>query len=329
MRNRLITVFGASLVAILALASPSVGAECVAPRIVSTIDLTLTGNGTLMAPATLAGQRKMMIIDTGGFNGMLFPGAPRQLGIATVNSRVGVVTVDGALSRTIAVVPEIVFGRLRATNYKFIVEAGADKGDIPDEAPSGLIGADILQNYDLDFDFTAGKLNLIDPNHCPGQAVYWQAPSVAVVPFRMDKSFHITLPVTVDGKSLTAMLDTGASRTAMNVNTAQAKLRVDTKAADVEKIGELKGAAFTASIYQRRFKTIAFGDVVIRDPMVALIPDMTKNYYPSHTDVTSLIPDGQQGGLSDLLIGMSSLSKLHVYIAYKEKKLYITEAASP
>ena len=329
MRNRWILAAGASLPAMLGIASPSLGAECAAPRTLSTIALTLTDNGILMAPATLVGQRKMMIVDTGGFNGMLFPGAPRQLGLATGNSRVGAITVDGAFSRTITVVPEIVFGRLRATNYKFLVEAGADSSDIPDDAPFGLIAADILQNYDVDFDFAASKLNLIDPNHCPGQAVYWQASKVAVIPFRMDKSFHITFPVTVDGKDLTAMLDTGASRTTMNVNVANAKLRIHRDAPDVEKIGELKGDAYTASIYQHQFKTIAFGDVVIRDPMVVLIPDMTKKYFPTHTAVTSLIPEPEQRGLSDLLIGMSSLSKLHVYIAYKERKLYITEAAAP
>ena len=34
----------------------------------------------------------------------------------------------------------------------------------------------------------------------------------------------------------------------------------------------------------------------------------------------------QASGLPDLRLGMSTLSKLHVYIAYKERKLYITSA---
>jgi len=43
-----------------------------------------------------------------------------------------------------------------------------------------------------------------------------------------------------------------------------------------------------------------------------------------------LIADTRQpAGLPDLRLGMSTLSKLHVYIAYKERKLYITESATP
>ena len=35
-----------------------------------------------------------------------------------------------------------------------------------------------------------------------------------------------------------------------------------------------------------------------------------------------------RSGLPDMILGMNTLSQMHVYIAYKERKLYIT-AANP
>ncbi len=331
MRDTITLGFGVALFTAFSVLSPmdARAAECAPQKISTSVDLIMHPSGVPLAPVTLAGKQKLMIVDTGGYVGELFPAAVRQLGLqAGGPSSRGVVGVDGVLSRTTVIVPDFVLGSLRAANYKLIMASGEDTGDIPDDQPSGLLAPDILQNYDADFDFGSGKLNLIDPNHCKGQVVYWQARNVATIPFRMDKSFHIVFPVTVDGKKLDAVLDTGASQTIMNLSVATSVFRLKTDAADVEKIGELKGEAYTADVYRRRFKTIAFGGITVSDPVITLLPDMTKNYFPQRTPIGSLIPDSSQPrGLQQLLLGMSTLSKLHVYIAYKERRLYISEAA--
>src|ERR1700744_2956847 len=38
---------------------------------------------------------------------------------------------------------------------------------------AGVLGADLLSHFDVDFDFGANKLNLFQPSSCGDRAVYW------------------------------------------------------------------------------------------------------------------------------------------------------------
>ena len=66
------------------------------------------------------------------------------------------------------------------------------------------------------------------------------------------------------------------------------------------------------------------GDVAVSDPSIVLFPDMTKARMPVGPVTGSLLPDSNRSGQEDIVIGMSTLSNLHVYIAYKERNIYIT-----
>jgi hypothetical protein len=190
----------------------------------------------------------------------------------------------------------------------------------------GIIGADMLTNVDADFDFGAKKLNLISQNHCDGKVVYWAAPALATIPFHFDKGGHIAFPLRLDDKRVNAMLDTGAYNTVLNLNIARRTFNVDTNAPDVEKIGELQGG-FTANVYRKQFKTITLDGVTVTNPAIDLLPDMVSNPATPTLGAGSIIRD-TDANLPDVILGMNVLSKLHVYIAYKEAKLYITAAGS-
>jgi predicted aspartyl protease len=153
--------------------------------------------------------------------------------------------------------------------------------------------------------------------------VYWSAPAVAIVPFTLDRGGHIIFRMTLEGKRLDALLDTGASATNLNLDIAKRTFNVDVNAPDVEKIGELAGG-YTASVYRRKFKSLAFEGVTINEPLINLLPNMLGPGQAPNTG--SLIRESR--GLPNLILGMSVLGKLHVYIAYKERKLYIS-AANP
>jgi hypothetical protein len=298
-------------------------AECRPQIIMASVDLDMSRRVPL-APVMLNNHLKLMIVDTGGFVGALFPATVRELGLKTGTTATNVTIVTGASSHTTAVVSDFSVGRLHAPNYRFIVSPVESAGEIPDYQPAGLLGQDVLQNYDVDFDFAASKLNLIDPDHCKGKVIYWQSSTLAIVPFRFDGSFHITFPVVVDGKEVTAMLDTGASATTMNLTTARSIFHVNVHAPDVQKVGELKGNIYTSDVYQRQFKSVVFGDVTVTNPIIQLLPDMVTPQYRSRFAMSSLVK-----GFPDVILGMSTLSKLHIYVAYKERTLYITPAAPP
>jgi predicted aspartyl protease len=304
-------------------------AQCGPQKLASVVDLKLD-YGVPVVPVTLVGKPKHFIVDTGGYVSVLFSATARELGLPRRNVAMKIIGVDGNSSNSAVRVPEFAIGRLRAADVSFFVSSGEDSATIPDGAPAGVLGPEILQNYDVDFDFAAGKLNLIDPNHCAGQAVYWPAQAVAIIPFRLDSSFHIIVSATVDGRKVDAGLDTGMGLTTMRLDSAERLFDIDVNASDVEKVGELQGKAYTAAIYQKRFDTIALEGLVVNNPMVRLMPDMIRSQLPRGPATGSLLPEpGRPTGLPDLILGMSDLAKMHVYIAYKERKLYITSESTP
>jgi hypothetical protein len=189
---------------------------------------------------------------------------------------------------------------------------------------AGIIAPDFLQHFDVDFDFAVNKLNLISQDHCEGKVVYWHAPAVAVVPMQLDRGGHVTFRMVLDGRRVSAMIDTGASDTLLNLNVARQAFKIDANAPDLEKVGELQGG-YTANIYRRRFKTLTVEGVTINEPMITLLPDlMSKGSESPRTG--SLIRE--EPGIPNLILGMPTLNKLHLYIAYQERKVYIT-AANP
>ena len=83
----------------------------------------------------------------------------------------------------------------------------------------GLLGADFLYYFDLDFDFAKARLRLVSPEHCKGKVVYWTKGDYGTVPFEY-KDRKIRLNIRLDGKDVVAYLDTGAADTVMSLEAA-------------------------------------------------------------------------------------------------------------
>jgi hypothetical protein len=200
--------------------------------------------------------------------------------------------------------------------------------------PGGVAG--ILApapGIDIDIDFAAHKLSFFSPNHCDGKVIYWPADAVAVVPMRNAGSQpgsglsteHIMIPVTLDGKQIDALIDTGSTNNVLNLRIAEGRFGVDVRSPDVKPLGQLGNSA-SAQTYRKQFGTLSFEGVTVTNPVVDLIPDRQTGALGDERPIGSLIRPADRG-LPDLIVGMTVLSKLHMYVAYKEHKVYITAAA--
>jgi predicted aspartyl protease len=313
-------------------ASPTFAAPACGPlAVITSLDLVPVSGGRPGVTAAIVDKPVTLLVDTGSPFSMIARQLTRELNLAVGPARIAggqgrveVRNVAGQRSEEQARLPSITLGRLRQEGVYFFV----DPADRPTGRGSfdGIIGADMLTNVDADFDFGAKKLNLISQNHCDGKVVYWAAPALATIPFHFDKGGHIAFPLRLDDKRVNAMLDTGAYNTVLNLNIARRTFNVDTNAPDVEKIGELQGG-FTANVYRKQFKTITLDGVTVTNPAIDLLPDMVSNPATPTLGAGSIIRD-TDANLPDVILGMNVLSKLHVYIAYKEAKLYITAAGS-
>jgi predicted aspartyl protease len=302
--------------------APAAAAACGGLQIIDSLEMTPLPSGRPAIKVTIADTPRTMLIDTGGAVSSVTQQTVQELGLTQIQNGRGLRGVNGAFTSVLARLPSIAIGRLQQANALYYVLPNSDASGTAEF--DGILGGEFFKQYDADLDFTSGKLNLFLQDHCAGQVVYW-APVAAVVPFTLNASNHITFRVELDGKRIQAMLDTGASNTVLNLTDARRTFAVDVSAADVEKVGELTGG-YTASIYRRRFKTLAFEGVTIDNPMIVLMPDMMNGTVIATPQTGSLI-SGDRSGLPSLILGMSTLSRMHVYIAYKERKLYITSAS--
>jgi predicted aspartyl protease len=263
----------------------------------------------VIVPAQVEGKSVRMIIDTGSSHSALSQEAADRLGIKTsiIAGMRPYLPYAGGEAKYYAKTKGFTLGSMTAPKALFFIMP------VKMEEADGLIGADFLRHFDLEFNFADHTLNVFAPHRCPGQVVYWtDAANVAVLPFHMattDRNDvvsmldpHIRFTMSLDGRDVPAILDTGASHTAINLMQARVWYHLDEKSPGMEAVGD-NGA------HRYRFKTLAFGGVSVANPEVLIHPlDQSRE----------LSDEG--------LLGMATLRKLRVYIAYEERTLYITAA---
>jgi predicted aspartyl protease len=273
----------------------------------------------------IADTHQTLLVDTGGVFSSVTKRTARELNLKPAPPNVRTTNIRGQKSDQTVRLPSLAIGRLRQEDVNFQIDAAPDNPN--DKAPqpySGTLGPDLLQRFDADFDFPSGTLNLVSPDHCKGTVVYWTAPAVATVPIRLAQFGHVIFQMKLDGKRVAVLLDTGSTDTTMDLDVARRIFNVDVRGPNVQKSSETIGG-YTANVYRSRFKKLELDGVVVTDPLIRLLPNMgpapaLPTGFFWNTDDTRDLPY--------LILGMSLLSKLHVYIAYKERTLYLSTGAS-
>jgi predicted aspartyl protease len=289
----------------LAAISPAAGEDCRLVQ-VAMLDMGTDSSGSVYVPMIIGGQSVNMLIDTGGIFSMLTEDSVQRLGLKKLPAfDASVVMFGGKRITQYTEAHDVSLGGLKAASMPMqVLPTGALVGET-----GGIIAPNILRSYDDDFDFANAKFRLFSPDHCPGKVVYWTAGGYAEIPFTLDREGHIDLPVQIDGKSIRATLDTGAWRSAMSLQTARHMFHID------ENDPKLTAAPGVSSWHGLHypFEKLTLDDVAVEHPDLVLISDDASHFY---------------GDSPKLLLGMGILRQLHLYIAYREKKLYVTAASA-
>lgn len=300
---------------------------------ITSVDTVTGPGGYMLVPIKIDGAERQMLFDTGGAITSITAATAKELNIPTYRSNVRIATVSGAVSDRMAVVPSITIGTLEEKRVQYMV--------LPDPMPPGISGLLApAPGVDLDIDFAGHKLSFFSPDHCDGKVIYWPAEAVAVVPMRnagfqqapafssqryVLQTDRIMIPVTLDGKEIDALIDTGATNNVLNLRVAEARFGFDPNSPDVKPVGQLGNSA-SAKVYRKQFATLSFEGVTVTNPVLDVLPDKQTGAFGDDRPTGSLIHP-QDRGLPDLIVGMPVLSKLHMYVAYRERKVYITAAS--
>jgi hypothetical protein len=80
-----------------------------------------------------------------------------------------------------------------------------------------------------------------------------------------------------------------------------------------------------SGVYEHRFKSLEIEGLTISNPLISIVPNI--RYSKMGSEESWYLRS--HGGDNDyqLIVGMRTLKALHIYVAYKEKMLYISAAA--
>ena len=296
----------------LTVAVPAYAADaCGSLKQLSSINMRLDQTGRPVVSVTIDGQSKLMMLDTGAAISTLTRETIEELDLTpTLREDLVVHDVRGNRIDRSVTPRSFAMGELRATDWRFWIQQGRERlGTTSGGRVAGLLGTDLLRQFDVELDFQRRTVKLFSPDHCEGRVVYWRPSVLAVIPMDVDFAGQISVPVTLDGQRVEAMIDTGAASSVMNLTFARRRFGLD--------LGRTN-----TSPYEHRFKTLTLGTLTVANPLIRLQTARQAQAMPFKIgDVTS----ETTRVFDDVVIGQNVLGNLHIYIAYRERRLYVSD----
>ncbi len=251
------------------------------------------------------------LIDTGSGGTLLTPRAAEALGLPL--DRLHTVTISGFGAPQDVGHPRIArsirLGPLTWHDYPVVAADFIDHAARADpSAPQGVLGADLLSTYEVDFDFPNRVMRLYQPSGCTGRWTPWIGIYQKWRPMRTAQSAFV-IPVSVAEQPLFAEIDTGAQTTIVSREAAQSA------GIDVSRLNEqAQEAAIVAngpSFKVRRyfFKSLRVGAVTLKD-VVLYVGD-------------TVFAD------ADVLLGMDILRNTRIWLSYSSNQVFMQYTRGP
>ena len=187
----------------------------------------------------------------------------------------------------------------------------------------GVFNIDLLRRYDIDLNFAARSFNIFSQDHCRGQVLYWRAPGVAVLPF-LTRDNRIVARVMLEGKELTAVIDTASPISALRFDAAARLFGITPDAPALTLVGE-HHADSRQDLYAYNFKTLSFGTVAVGNPHLVLTRGNLVRGADPNAQTGSRVKNDADQVQPDMIIGIDLLKLTHLYVALGERILYVTQ----
>ncbi len=265
------------------------------------------GQRMLIAPVLVDGKPVRGIVDTGAQGSAVTDWLITRLGLLGDPRNGSLVSGVGGegIAQNDALVRQFELAGFDPANghYPVIALPAAAAPAGPGADPLGaLIGADVLSHFDIDLDLAHNRLVLYDPDRCKEMPPNWTGP-VTELPLDIGWTGRPRLTVKLDGHDVTALLDSGATTSVIDLPAAE-KLGVTPAMLAREPGGEGFGAA---GVNFRRvpytFHTLEIGGEIIPEPRLAVLDRSLRE--------------------ADMLLGLDWLRTRHVFISFRRHRLFI------
>jgi len=280
----------------------------------SAFNLPVTIEGT--RPVTAAkfnGESVRLLVDSGASFSQISSAAVEQFKLKTGMAPVGftVQGIGGTTVPTVATVKQFTLGNANVRNVEFLVtgnEVGSNGG-------VGLIGQNILQRWDVEYDLANGMLRLMLDDGCHGvMLAYWLKPGESFTEINIPSPTPRE-PLTIgsayiNGVKIRVIFDTGASLSILSTRAAE-RAGVKTDMPGVTDGGLSRGIGRNVvKTYIAPFDSFKFeGGEEIRH---------------THLRIADINMD-----VADMLLGADFFLSHRVFVAHSQNKLYFTYNGGP
>jgi len=185
----------------------------------------------------------------------------------------------------------------------------------------GVLGSESFAGVDFELDFSRGKLNFFSQDHCPGRVVYW-ADDWGSAPLLVSKLGTFYFPVELEGQKVEATFASAEPLTRLTTDVAKRLYGFDEKSPGVE-VEVLPG--YRRPVAHYRAMQLTAPEMLVKNVHVRLAKR------PSGV-CPLLMPAPESGAVGydcnsyPMALGRNVLSKLRLYFALRERKLYFTLA---
>ena len=294
---------GFTALLLLVLASRPSGAACDLEQI-ARVPLELK-NHLFVVPVSLNGHAIDMLLDTGAQKSMLGEAAVQRLNLVRdPRSLTSLMGLSGTSAQPDVRIDSMSIGTEALSVDRLAVNSFGGKQPF-----DGILGLDILQDYDLDIDGPKRVMTLYRIRRCDPAPPPWDEPAAPIAGFS-SRTGWLKLPFKLNGVEGTGFLHTGASNTMITPQMAQ---RVGLTDQDLEndrmiKLHVIAGNDTPSHVHW--FDTLQIGPAISRHPYAYVLAKE-----PS--------PLGGDRNFGDGVIGVDFLGSQRVWISAATGRLYL------
>ncbi len=269
------------------------------------LPVTMVGERPVV-PAQINGQDALFVADSGAFYSLITHANAEKYGLTLGPAPFGfsVVGATGPADIQIGVARHFTIAGVPLNRVEFLV-GGSEMG----AQTAGVLGQNIFQAGDVEYDLASGAIRLFRPDGC-GHALlaYWVKPdqpfAVISIQWTTPMQPHTRGEVSVNGVSLMATFDTGAASSVLSLRGAR-RAGVRTDSPGVAANGRSAGIGQrTVQSWVAPIASFKIGDEEIKNTRMQI------------ADIE--LPD------SDMLVGADFFLSHRVYVATGQHKLYLT-----
>lgn len=305
-------------------ATTALAQDCKPLELLNKIQMVPDPKGGWRIPVSVNGQEKFMALGLVATNSSVTRKAIAELGMPTRKGNLFLTDMDGNTSNDVARAREFKFGFVQANDRWFMVAPGPNTGD---DERIGTLSRDLLFGYDVDIDFGTGILSLFAPDHCPDRVGYWvePPPSTEIT----IKDFMVSFPVKIEDKTFTAILSLG-DYSVLTQEVAKREFDIEPNPAELVPVPDSISASVPPLMgYYHTFSSLSFGGVTVKNLRVLVVQDALSKGGDKTRYTSRLAPLNSGPKISHLVLGMNVLKYLHINIAPRTGKLYISAASPP